>query len=204
MLTAGFESLHALFSARRSEILDQIEQELAARYPLLQMSAPPEQLRQMRGRFFDGFLRALAEGQREALAEPIGAVLLARIQEGMTLVDALSVVGIVRRIFLRLLVTAIAERVEGAAEAATFVDEVLDSTTTRVAALHAQALARTKTALEQSEEQHRWLWQSLPAMMHSIDSQGRLCMVNDRWTATLGYAKEEALGRRSSEFLTPE
>jgi PAS domain S-box-containing protein len=94
--------------------------------------------------------------------------------------------------------------VAGAAAAATFLDEVVDDAATRVVALHSEDLARAKAALEQREEQHRWLWQRLPAMMHSIDSQGRLCMVNDRWVATLGYLPEEVLGRHSAELLTPE
>ena len=204
MQTAGFSSLNAWFTARRTEILDRIEQELGARHPLLQQSAPPEQLRAMRGRFFDGFLLALRERRSDVLAEPLGVVLLARIQAGLSLEEALSIVGIVRRIFLRPLIQAVTENVEGADTAATFVDEVLDLATTRVAALHAESLARAQAALVHSEDQHRWLWQRLPAMMHSIDAEGRLCMVNDQWLATLGYTAEEVLGRRSSEFLTPE
>ncbi|MBB2680416.1 UNVERIFIED_ORG: diguanylate cyclase (GGDEF)-like protein/PAS domain S-box-containing protein [Rhizobium esperanzae] len=43
-----------------------------------------------------------------------------------------------------------------------------------------------------------------PAMLHSIDKQGRLISVSDAWLAKLGYAREEVIGRPSSEFLTPE
>ncbi|HZR76130.1 PAS domain S-box protein [Bradyrhizobium sp.] len=42
-----------------------------------------------------------------------------------------------------------------------------------------------------------------PAMLHSIDAEGRLISVSDAWLAKLGYVREEVLGRRSSEFLTP-
>jgi PAS domain S-box-containing protein len=42
-----------------------------------------------------------------------------------------------------------------------------------------------------------------PAMLHSIDAEGRLISVSDAWLAKLGYTREEVLGRRSSEFLTP-
>jgi len=44
---------------------------------------------------------------------------------------------------------------------------------------------------------------STPAMLHSIDADGRLISVSDAWLARLGYAREDVLGRRSSEFLTP-
>jgi diguanylate cyclase (GGDEF)-like protein/PAS domain S-box-containing protein len=43
-----------------------------------------------------------------------------------------------------------------------------------------------------------------PAMLHSIDAEGRLISVSDAWLAKLGYAREEVIGRRSSEFLTPQ
>jgi diguanylate cyclase (GGDEF)-like protein/PAS domain S-box-containing protein len=45
---------------------------------------------------------------------------------------------------------------------------------------------------------------STPAMLHSIDGNGRLISVSDAWLTKLGYTREEALGRQSSEFLTPE
>lgn len=44
----------------------------------------------------------------------------------------------------------------------------------------------------------------LPAMVHSIDGEGKLVAVNERWLECLGYTRDEVVGRRSSEFLTPE
>nr|WP_255739861.1 PAS domain S-box protein [Neorhizobium galegae] len=41
-------------------------------------------------------------------------------------------------------------------------------------------------------------------MLHSINKEGRLISVSDAWLSKLGYAREEVIGRRSSEFLTPE
>ncbi|AYG70273.1 sensor domain-containing diguanylate cyclase (plasmid) [Rhizobium sp. CCGE531] len=41
-------------------------------------------------------------------------------------------------------------------------------------------------------------------MLHSIDEHGRLVAVSDAWLAKLGYSREEVIGRRSSDFLTPE
>ena len=43
-----------------------------------------------------------------------------------------------------------------------------------------------------------------PAMLHSIDREGRLISVSDAWLAKLGYERSEVIGRKSSEFLTPE
>ena len=43
-----------------------------------------------------------------------------------------------------------------------------------------------------------------PAMLHSIDERGRLVSVSDAWLAKLGYARDEVIGRPSSDFLTAE
>ena len=48
------------------------------------------------------------------------------------------------------------------------------------------------------------LLQKTPAILHSIDPEGRLVMVSDRWLEFMGYQREEVIGRRSSEFLTAE
>ena len=60
-----------------------------------------------------------------------------------------------------------------------------------------EARARLKSELERRTA-------VTPAMLHSIDGSGRLISVSDAWLAKLGYAREEVIGRRSSEFLTPE
>jgi diguanylate cyclase (GGDEF)-like protein/PAS domain S-box-containing protein len=43
-----------------------------------------------------------------------------------------------------------------------------------------------------------------PAMLHSIDEAGLLVSVSDAWLAKLGYSRDEVIGRRSTDFLTPE
>ena len=43
-----------------------------------------------------------------------------------------------------------------------------------------------------------------PVMMHTIGKDGELVVINRRWAQTLGYAENEALGRKSTEFLTEE
>ncbi|MBF8260068.1 MAG: PAS sensor histidine kinase [Actinobacteria bacterium] len=58
--------------------------------------------------------------------------------------------------------------------------------------------------VRESETRYRGLYEKTPAMLHSIDRTGRILYVSDQWLATLGYAREEVLGRRSVEFLTEE
>ena len=41
-------------------------------------------------------------------------------------------------------------------------------------------------------------------MMHSINQEGELVKVNRRWLTTLGYAKDEVMGRKSVDFLTDD
>ncbi|MEO0479765.1 MAG: EAL domain-containing protein [Planctomycetota bacterium] len=43
---------------------------------------------------------------------------------------------------------------------------------------------------------------ALPEMVHSIDGKGALVGVSDVWLQTLGYERDEVLGRKSVEFLT--
>ncbi len=45
-------------------------------------------------------------------------------------------------------------------------------------------------------------YETTPAMMHSIDRQGRLLCVSDAWLRKLGYERAEVIGRPSTDFLT--
>ncbi|QXE92593.1 sensor histidine kinase [Geomonas subterranea] len=61
-------------------------------------------------------------------------------------------------------------------------------------------------ALEGQDQAHRCfrcLYNDTPVMLHSIDRDGLLLGVSNYWTEVLGYTREEVLGRRSSDFLTP-
>ncbi len=57
--------------------------------------------------------------------------------------------------------------------------------------------------LADSKERLRRLYEATPAMMHSINEQGRLVTVSDQWLAKLGYSRDEVIGRPSTDFLTP-
>ena len=63
---------------------------------------------------------------------------------------------------------------------------------------------RAEEALRRSEQRFRTVYDQTPVMMHSTDCEGRLLCVNDYWLKTLGYKRDEVLGRRSISFLTPE
>lgn len=68
-------------------------------------------------------------------------------------------------------------------------------------------ISRRKTielALKSSNEQIRRLYEETPALLYSVDAEGRLLSVTRHWLATMGYEKEEVLGRRSIDFMTPE
>jgi PAS domain S-box-containing protein len=48
------------------------------------------------------------------------------------------------------------------------------------------------------------LYEQTPAMMHSIDIDGVLLSVSDRWLEVMGYSRDEVLGRRALEFFTED
>jgi len=58
--------------------------------------------------------------------------------------------------------------------------------------------------LRRSEERYRFLYHNTPALLHSIDPQGRILSVSDYWTEALGYEKDEVTGKKLTDFLTPE
>jgi len=63
---------------------------------------------------------------------------------------------------------------------------------------------QAEQALGESTQRYQSLYSRTPVMMHSIDSHGHLLNVSDQWLASLGYRLDEVIGRKSSEFLTPE
>ncbi|NEQ52944.1 MAG: PAS domain S-box protein [Leptolyngbya sp. SIO3F4] len=67
--------------------------------------------------------------------------------------------------------------------------------------LYSRILSQEYSITEHSES-FRKLYKVTPAMMHSIDREGRLIGVTDMWLKRLGYRREEVIGRKSTEFLT--
>ena len=60
----------------------------------------------------------------------------------------------------------------------------------------------TEDALRRSEKRYRMLYDNTPVMLRSVDGEQRLTDVNNRWLKTLGYEREEVIGRKFLEFLT--
>lgn len=58
--------------------------------------------------------------------------------------------------------------------------------------------------LADKTERFRSLYEHTPAIMHSIDAEGFIVSVSAAWLRRLGYEKSEVIGRRSTDFLTPE
>lgn len=54
------------------------------------------------------------------------------------------------------------------------------------------------------EEHYRDLYRDTPAMMHTVDSDGRIVHVSDRWLTKLGYQREEVIGRSITDFMAEE
>ena len=54
------------------------------------------------------------------------------------------------------------------------------------------------------EERYRDLYQSTPAMLHTVDEEGRITAVSDHWLDKLGYRRDEVMGRSILEFLSDE
>ncbi|MGE4291588.1 MAG: PAS domain S-box protein [Desulfovibrio sp.] len=61
---------------------------------------------------------------------------------------------------------------------------------------------RAEAELLESKERYRSLYHTTPAMLHSIDAEGRLISVSDSWVEMMGYSREEAVGMRILDFHT--
>ena len=64
------------------------------------------------------------------------------------------------------------------------------------------ARKQSESALKQSEEKYRRLYNETPVLLHSIDRDARLVEVNDHWLQTLGYERHEVIGRKATDFFT--
>jgi len=47
------------------------------------------------------------------------------------------------------------------------------------------------------------IYERTPIALHSIDDHGVLVAVSDKWLELLGYSREDVIGKKSSDFLTP-
>jgi len=54
------------------------------------------------------------------------------------------------------------------------------------------------------EQHYRDLYRATPAMLHTVDAEGRILHVSDHWLRKLGYSREEVLGRYITDFMGSE
>jgi len=54
------------------------------------------------------------------------------------------------------------------------------------------------------ERQYRDLYQTTPAMLHTVDAEARITAVSNHWLEKLGYTRDEVIGRKITDFLTDE
>ncbi len=63
---------------------------------------------------------------------------------------------------------------------------------------------QAELAIHQSNERLKSLYNCTPAMMHSMNGEGYLVRVSDYWLQKMEFAREEVIGKKSIDFLTPE
>ncbi len=63
---------------------------------------------------------------------------------------------------------------------------------------------QTEEALRKSEERFQLLFNKAPLGYQSLDFDGRFIEVNQKWLTTLGYSREEVIGKWFGDFLCPE
>lgn len=61
-----------------------------------------------------------------------------------------------------------------------------------------------KQILEESNRNFRLMFDQAPLAYQSLDEQGRFLDVNQAWLTTLGYSREEIIGKWFGDFLAPD
>ena len=74
----------------------------------------------------------------------------------------------------------------------------------RKASVEIRMRQSAEKALRESEERYRSLYHHTPAMLHSIDINGRIVSVSDYWSEVMGYPREEVIGHRLTSFFSEE
>ncbi|MCU7938746.1 MAG: PAS domain S-box protein [gamma proteobacterium symbiont of Bathyaustriella thionipta] len=61
-----------------------------------------------------------------------------------------------------------------------------------------------RQTLQESEEKYKALYNNAPLSYQSLDEEGHFLDINPAWLKTLGYNREEVIGRPLDEFLHPD
>lgn len=62
---------------------------------------------------------------------------------------------------------------------------------------------QSEAALLESEQRFRLLFEGVPVPYQSLDCEGRVLAINAAWLETLGYRREEVIGRSFADFQGP-
>lgn len=85
-----------------------------------------------------------------------------------------------------------------------YIDPVTEDRFVFVASTDITSEKMAVEALRHSEKKYRRLYNATPTMLHSIDADGHLLSVSNYWLEKMGYKRSEVIGRKSTDFLTPE
>ena len=72
----------------------------------------------------------------------------------------------------------------------------------RKASVEIRMRQTAEKALRESETRYRRLYHHTPAMLHSIDTNGRIVSVSGYWSEVMGYRHDEVIGRRLTSFFS--
>jgi rsbT co-antagonist protein RsbR len=148
------------------------------------------------------FLSALADYRPEEVRRWTRERMDRSEADEFSLEAIVSAVAIARDELLESAREGIEAREPGAWEAVRLFAKVHDVIS---AALVEHAIRRSEAASRETaatEARYRELYLRTPVMMHSIAPSGSLLTVSDRWQETLGFTREEVLGRKSADFMT--
>ena len=67
--------------------------------------------------------------------------------------------------------------------------------------LYSVSLFQEPSDRERLERRYLDLYESTPAMLHTVNADGRIIAVSNHWLAKLGYQRQEVIGRSILEFI---
>jgi PAS domain S-box-containing protein len=72
------------------------------------------------------------------------------------------------------------------------------------ALLYSVSLFEEPSDRERLERRYLDLYESTPAMLHTVNAEGRITAVSNHWLAKLGYQRNEVIGRSILDFIADE
>jgi PAS domain S-box-containing protein len=196
-------SFHAFMIEQRAALVSGIYADMAAEIEMMRSVPEADRWRSMESSV-DVIIDALLEHRPSVIDRLAESRVAARVEQGLSSEDMLHGVTIIRRHLVRHARAAIEERMPGAFAGMELLLVACDELGASVAGAFQGRLDAAQKALTETEERYRTLYLRTPAMMHSIDLGGHIVAVSDLWLETLGYSREEVMGRRSTEFMTAE